>query len=95
MILASYLLSRRSKEYHLESASVDFLDCGRNLLKSGRPKSEMREEARNQEEGFELFGKRPQLLGKSDKSPNSATVGCWVFLFIFYCYKMYNKKISF
>ena len=40
MDLASYLLSRRSKEYHLKSASIDFLECGRKFLKCGQPKNE-------------------------------------------------------
>lgn len=39
---ACFLLGRRNKECLLSSLCVDFLECGRQFLKRGRPKSEMR-----------------------------------------------------
>lgn len=77
MDLASYLLGRRSKECPLKSASIDFLECGRKFLKCGQPKNESGAKRKALNYLEKVLGREEKLI----KSPNSAVVGCWVFLY--------------
>lgn len=86
MNLATYFPGRRSKECHRKLASVEFLECERQILKCRRPNSELRG-SQGPEEGSGLF-REIWVEREADNVPNQQSF-LVVGFFFFCCGKTY------